>query len=116
MKNEKDYHVAFLDIHVYKRHNSSLVHGVYRKLTHTNLYPSATSLHHPANKQPVLSTLGYETPQQHRKNPASVVFLPFVGNIFNHINRVQTKHNIKMVVSHQGSSPAFSDPRRMIWL
>jgi hypothetical protein len=31
--------------------------GVYRKPTHTNLYLSATSNHHAANKQAVLSTL-----------------------------------------------------------
>jgi hypothetical protein len=34
-----------------------MAHKVYRKLTHTNLYLSAKSHHHPSNKQAVLSTL-----------------------------------------------------------
>jgi hypothetical protein len=57
MDTERDGHIAFLDIDVYKRPNGSLGHWVYRKLTHTNLYLSATSHHNPANKQAALSTI-----------------------------------------------------------
>jgi hypothetical protein len=52
METERDGRIAFLDIDVYRN-------GVYRKLTHTNLYLSATSHHRPANKQAILSTLVY---------------------------------------------------------
>jgi hypothetical protein len=104
--------------------------------THTNLYISVKSRHHPSNKQVVLSTLihrgkslcdedglqaelvflrevfkqnGYNRKKTHRalnhcshagqpeNKPNSVSFLPFVGSVFNRINRVLARHNIKSV-------------------
>jgi len=46
---EKEGHLPFLDIDIYRKTDGSLGHKVYWKPTHTNLY-----LHHPANKQSVL--------------------------------------------------------------
>jgi hypothetical protein len=57
METERDGHIAFLEINVYRRPDSSLGHRVYGKPTHTNLYLSATSHLHPVNKQAVLFTL-----------------------------------------------------------
>jgi hypothetical protein len=57
METETDGHIPFLDINVYKKPDGSLGHSVYRKHTHTHLHPNAKSLHHPANKQAVLSIL-----------------------------------------------------------
>ena len=54
---EKDGHLPFLDIDIYRRMDSSLGHKVYRKPTHTNLYLHQHSHHHPANKHSVLSSL-----------------------------------------------------------
>jgi hypothetical protein len=57
MDTETDGHISFLDIDVYRKPDRSLGHREYRKPTHTNLYLNATSHHHPATKQAVLSTL-----------------------------------------------------------
>jgi hypothetical protein len=57
METEKDGHLTFLDIDIYRKPDGSLGHRVYRKPTHTNLYLHADSHHHPSNKQAVLSTL-----------------------------------------------------------
>jgi len=54
---EEEGHLAFLDIDIYRKTDSSLGHKVYRKPTHTNLYLHQNSLHHPANKQSVLASL-----------------------------------------------------------
>jgi hypothetical protein len=42
MEAERDSHVPFFDIDIYRRPNGSLGHKMYRKSTHTNLnlYPS----------------------------------------------------------------------------
>ena len=57
MEIEKDGHLPFLDIHIYRRTDGSLGHKVYRKPTHTNLYLQQNSHHHPANKNSVLTSL-----------------------------------------------------------
>jgi hypothetical protein len=57
METESEGHLPFLDLNIYRRPDGSLGHRVYRKPTHTNLYLSAMSHHHPANKQAILSTL-----------------------------------------------------------
>jgi hypothetical protein len=57
MEIQTDGHIPFLDTDVYRRPNNTLGHEVYMKLTHINLYLSATSPHHPVKKQTVLSTL-----------------------------------------------------------
>jgi hypothetical protein len=59
METEMVGHIPFLDIDVYRRPGSSLGHRVCRKPTHT--HTNATSHHHPANKQAVLSTLVHGT-------------------------------------------------------
>jgi hypothetical protein len=56
MDTETDGHI-FLDIDVYRKLDGSLGQREYRKPSHTNLYLNATSHHHPATKQAVLSTL-----------------------------------------------------------
>jgi hypothetical protein len=57
METESEGHLPFLDLDIYRRPDGSLGHKVYRKPTHTNLYPNDKSQHHPSNKQAVLSTL-----------------------------------------------------------
>jgi hypothetical protein len=57
METERDGHLPFLDIDIYRKPDGSLGHKVYRKPTHTNLYLNSNSHHHPSNKQAVLSTL-----------------------------------------------------------
>jgi hypothetical protein len=57
METDKDGHLPFLDIDIYRKPDGSLGHSVYRKPTHTNLYLHVNSHHHPSNKQAVLSTL-----------------------------------------------------------
>jgi hypothetical protein len=57
MEIEKEGHLPFLDIDVYRKTNGSLGHKVYRKPTHTNLYLHHRSHNHTANKQSVLSSL-----------------------------------------------------------
>jgi hypothetical protein len=57
METEKDGHLPFLDIDIYRKTDGSLGHKVYRKPTHTNLYLQQNSHHHPANKQSVLTSL-----------------------------------------------------------
>jgi len=56
MENE-DGHLPFLDIYSYRKPDGSLGHKVYRKPTHTNLYPHQNFHHHPANQQSVLASL-----------------------------------------------------------
>jgi hypothetical protein len=51
METERDGHSAILVIDIYRRPDNFLGHRVYRKLTHTNLYLSATCHHYPADKQ-----------------------------------------------------------------
>jgi len=57
MEIEKDGHLPFLDIDIYRKTDGSLGHKVYRKPTHTNLYLQQSSHHHPASKQSVLTSL-----------------------------------------------------------
>jgi hypothetical protein len=57
METESEGHLQFLDLDVHRRPDGSLGHKVYREPTHTNLYLTAKSHHHPSNKQAVLSTL-----------------------------------------------------------
>ena len=54
---EKEGHLPFLDIDIYRKRDGSLGHKVYRKPTHTNLYLHQNSHHHPTNKQSVLASL-----------------------------------------------------------
>jgi hypothetical protein len=57
-KNKKEGHLPFLDFDIYrKKTDGSLVHKVYWKPTHTNLYLHENSHHHSANKQSVLASL-----------------------------------------------------------
>jgi hypothetical protein len=63
METENEGHLPFLDLDIYRRPDGCLGHKVYCKPppththTHTNFYLNAKSLHHPFNKQVVLSTL-----------------------------------------------------------
>jgi hypothetical protein len=58
METEKEHHLPFLDIDIYRRPHGSLGRKVYRKPTHTNLYLNPASHHHPPpSKQAVLSIL-----------------------------------------------------------
>jgi hypothetical protein len=57
MELEKDGHLPFLDIDIYRKTDGSLGHKVYCKPTHTNLYLQQNSHHHPANKHSVPTTL-----------------------------------------------------------
>jgi hypothetical protein len=57
MEIEKDGHLPFLDIDVYRKTDGSLGHKVYCKPTHTSLYLQQSSHHHPANKQSLLTSL-----------------------------------------------------------
>jgi hypothetical protein len=57
METERDGHLPFLDIDIYRKPDGSLGRRVYHKPTHTNFYLHANSHHHPSNKQAVLSTL-----------------------------------------------------------
>jgi len=57
MDIEKDGHLPFLDIDIYRKMDGTLGHKVYRKPTHTNLYLQQSSHHHPANKHSALRAL-----------------------------------------------------------
>jgi len=57
IETEKDGHLPFLDIDIYRKIDGTLGHKVYRKQTHTNLYLQQSSHHHPAHKQSVLTSL-----------------------------------------------------------
>jgi hypothetical protein len=57
METERDGHLPFLDIDIYRRLDGSLGRRVYRKPTHTNLYLNSSSHHHPSSRHAVLSTL-----------------------------------------------------------
>jgi hypothetical protein len=46
MEMERDGHLPFLDIDIYRRPDGSLGHRVYHKPTHTNLYLNSSSHHH----------------------------------------------------------------------
>jgi hypothetical protein len=57
METERDGHLPFLDIDIYRKPDDSLGHKYYSKPTHTNLYLNSNSDHHPSNKQAVLTSL-----------------------------------------------------------
>jgi multisubunit Na+/H+ antiporter MnhF subunit len=93
METERDGHLPFLDIDIYRRADSSLGHKVYCKPTHTNLNVNDSCHHtHPTS---ILRQNGYTDQQIHRalnpplmvawpnEKPDSVAFLPY-----NSINRV----------------------------
>lgn len=61
MEIERGSHIAFLDVDVYRRHDGSLGHRVYRKLTQTSQYLSAAFHHHLVNKWAILSILFHRT-------------------------------------------------------
>ena len=54
---EKDGHLSVLSIDIYTRLDGSLYHTVCQKPTHTNLYVSPRSYHHPSSKQSVFAAL-----------------------------------------------------------
>jgi hypothetical protein len=54
---EKDGHLPFLDIDIYRSPDGSLGHKFYRKPTYTKLYLNPDSHHHPSYKQAVLANL-----------------------------------------------------------
>lgn len=56
---EKEGRHPFLDILLIRKSNGTLVQTIYRKPTHTNLYISSLSHHHPAPKWAALSILVY---------------------------------------------------------
>jgi hypothetical protein len=49
METERDDHLAFFDIDIYRRPDGSMGHKVYRKHTNNNLYLNPGSHHHPSN-------------------------------------------------------------------
>lgn len=55
MDMDRDSHLSFLDIDIYRRPDGSLGHKVHRKPTHANIYPNPGSHHHPSNRQAILS-------------------------------------------------------------
>jgi hypothetical protein len=57
METERDGHLPFLDINIYRKPDTSLGHSFHHRLTNTNLYLSSKSYHHPSNKLAVLSIL-----------------------------------------------------------
>jgi len=57
MEIDETGHHPFIDIDIYRKMDCSRGHIVYRKLTHTYLYLHQKSLHHPANKLSVNSSL-----------------------------------------------------------
>jgi hypothetical protein len=57
MEVEKNRSLPFLDVLVSRRPDGSLGDTVYRKPTHTDLYPHAKSAHHPAQKKGILLSL-----------------------------------------------------------
>ena len=57
MEKEEKGHLAFLDVDIYRKTDSSLGHKIYRKPTLTSLYLHQNSNHHPANKYSVLASL-----------------------------------------------------------
>jgi hypothetical protein len=57
METESEGHIPVLDLDFYRRSDGYLGYKVYRKPTHTDLYVSSKSHHHPTNKHAVLSTL-----------------------------------------------------------
>ncbi|KAJ4449929.1 hypothetical protein ANN_01336 [Periplaneta americana] len=57
MEVESEGSLPFLDIHIHRKADGTLGHGVYRKPTHTDLYLNALSLHHPSQKKSVLASL-----------------------------------------------------------
>jgi hypothetical protein len=57
MEMERDSHLPFLAVDIYRRPGGSLGHKVYHKPTHTNLSLNSFSYHHPSNKHAVLPHL-----------------------------------------------------------
>lgn len=57
MEVETEGKLPFLDVWVYRKPDGCLGYKGYRKLTHTDLYFSVSSCHHPAQKGAVYSTL-----------------------------------------------------------
>jgi hypothetical protein len=54
METEKEGHLPFLDIDIYRTPHGSLGHKVYRKLTHTNLYITWLHIITPPTNRPFL--------------------------------------------------------------
>ena len=73
---EKDGHLPFLDIDIYKKMDGSLGHKVYRKPTHTNLYLHQNLHHHPAKKQSVLASLVHRAKAVYHQDSLTQDFLP----------------------------------------
>jgi hypothetical protein len=57
----RNSHLPFLDIDIYRRTEGNLGHAVYKKPTYTNFYLNARLHHNLVNKEAVLSKLAYRT-------------------------------------------------------
>lgn len=57
IETEEEGRLPFLDVLIQRKSDGRLGHSVYRKPTHTDLYLSAQSFHHPLQKRAVLNTL-----------------------------------------------------------
>jgi hypothetical protein len=99
METEKEGHLPFLDIDIYRRTDSSLGHKVYRKPTHTNLYLQQNSHHHPAHKQSVLTSLIHRARTLCDKDSLPQE-LEFLTTIFknNGYSQQQVKHAMKPTI------------------
>jgi hypothetical protein len=119
MEMERNGHLPFLDIDMYRKPDGSLGHKVYCKPTHSNLYLNSNSHHHPSNKQAILSMLVHRARSlcdreslhdeleflraTFRHNGYSnwhlvtVTFLPFISMTFNCVSSLLPRHNIKPV-------------------
>lgn len=67
MEIEEQDQLLFLNVFVYQK-EAGLVHNIYRKPTHTNLYLNARSLHHPEHQKSVLSILVHTAKMTSDKN------------------------------------------------
>jgi hypothetical protein len=81
METERDGHIPFLDIELYRRPDGSLGHKVYSKHTHSSLYLNSSSHHHPSNKPGIISTLVHRARALCDQDSLHVESV-FLGNVF----------------------------------
>lgn len=104
MEVERDRKIPFLDVLIQRKDDNSLGYKVYRKPTHTDRYLHASSHHHPAQKNSVVSSLVYRaltiSQDDNLEHELSHLTQALISNGYSKSNINRVINRLKNKISH----------------